>query len=470
MKRRVEEKAQPQTGRPRYRPAFRDASQLGRLTRAHSDERYINLNFEKHWSEKPASFPHLWFRDLCQCTHCVSESSGQKRFATCDIDDNPAVQSCRVLDGGAALEIVWADDFMSRGAEHTSVLPLDLLHRLFTNEKIPESYSPQRFLWDRATIQQDMHARTISYADWMAGGPPFAAALLALAQWGLVLVKGVPSSRDAVEAIANQIGALQATFYGRTWDVVSKPRAENVAYTNEFLCLHQDLMYWSPPPKVQLLHCLANDCDGGDSLFSDGLRAAAEFRLRRPDEYRALSAEPVLFHYARNGNYYARTRTVIDDADADADDALDEGGAADGPSLLPRRIHWAPPFQGPFPPAAAAAADGGGEEAHLPHLRAWNRAARAFRGSLEAEPNMLRCRLEAGDCVLFDNHRVLHGRTRFEVDAAGRGQRHLHGAYLDEQTLRSALTRVVKEGLVHLGEDGEEARAGEAEQAGSMYR
>lgn len=373
---------------------------------------------------------------------------------------------------------------MSRGAAHTSVFPLELLHRLLVNEKMTEFYYPQKLIWDRTTIQQDMHTRTVSYTDWMAGGPSFAAALVALAQWGLVLVKGVPSSKDAVEAIANKIGALQNTFYGATWDVISKPQAENVAYTNEFLCLHQDLMYWSPSPKIQLLHCLANDCEGGDSLFSDGFRAAAEFHLRRPDEWRSLASSPVLFHYARNGNYYSRVRRVIH-------------GPARGP--LPRRIHWAPPFQGPFPPIAkaqraspdeiqkvtesasnkrpveaAGQPAGQGEPATplgtdvLADLPAWNRAARAFRDSLEAPENMLQYRLEAGDCVLFDNHRVLHGRTRFDV--SGTGHRHLHGAYLDEQTVQSALTRVVREGLASLDvEHQREPRAREAEQAEQMY-
>ena len=39
---------------------------------------------------------------------------------------------------------------------------------------------------------------------------------------------------------------------------------------------------------------------------------------------------------------------------------------------------------------------------------------------------LLRRRLEAGDLVLFDNQRVLHGRGAFD------SREHLQGCYLDE--------------------------------------
>lgn len=423
------------------------------MVRVSSEDNRINVFFEKTWNKKPLSLPHIWFRDLCQCTHCVSESSGQKRFATCDIDTHPTVDSCTIRDDGA-LEIVWADDFMARSPErgqgrgepaHTSVYPLDLLHRLLIHGSIPELPLPERTIWDRDTFQGGMESRTVSYDDWMAGGPVFAKAMLALAQWGLVLVRGVPGSRDAVKDIANKIGDLQSTFYGLTWDVISKPEAENVAYTNEFLCLHQDLMYWHDPPKIQLLHCLANECAGGDSLFSDGFRASEELRRKREDEWKILCTTRVSFHYARNGNFYHQPRSVI----------------RRGGSFLPDSIHWSPPFQGPFTPIKMTRENEFGRG-----LPGWRDAARAFRDSLEAPENMLQYRLQPGDCVLFDNHRVLHGRTKFDVSA---GQRHLHGTYVDKQTMNSAFARLVKEGHIDLGGDFRTLRSREEAQAVQMY-
>jgi len=50
------------------------------------------------------------------------------------------------------------------------------------------------------------------------------------------------------------------------------------------------------------------------------------------------------------------------------------------------------------------------------------------RAVLVTRPDlMLTFRLEPGDCVVFDNTRILHARTGF----AATGQRHLQGCYAD---------------------------------------
>lgn len=437
---------------PADRNLFTNASELGRISRFHLEDDHIKLWFEHCWhlNDDPIELPYLWLRDICSCAHCVSESSGQKRFATCDIDARPSLVSCREVEHGA-LELVWADDFMSRSRDggentHTSVLPLDLLQRLLVDGVIPKLPHPRRTIWDRATLNDEaLASRAVSWGDWMQGGPAFARALFDLAQWGLIIVKGVPEDKAAVSQIAEKIGPLQSTFYGLTWDVISKPDAENVAYTNEFLCLHQDLMYWHDPPKIQLLHCLANECHGGDSLFSDGFRAAAEFKLQRTQQWSILQRMPVTFHYARNGNFYHQQRHVIES----------------GGDVLPKSVHWAPPFQGQFPPLVRGSYSKGS-----PLLSEWRDAARAFRDSLEAPQNMVQYRLQAGDCVLFDNQRILHGRTQFDTSS---GRRHLHGTYVDAQTMSSALARVVRGGHFTAQENPRLVTQLEARMARNMY-
>ena len=44
-------------------------------------------------------------------------------------------------------------------------------------------------------------------------------------------------------------------------------------------------------------------------------------------------------------------------------------------------------------------------------------------------------KLEPGDCVIFDNTRVLHARTAFEAS----GARHLQGCYADLDSLASTV-------------------------------
>lgn len=397
-------------------------ARFGRLIQASEADGYVKLNFEHHYTNTPANLSTLWFRDSCLCDKCMSESSGQKRFATCDIDENPQVESCRVTDNGD-LQLVWANDRLTGGSSHTSVYPQEFLQQVVAFHGGLQRhwrFTPQRIPWDKHSFEDAMDALSISYEDWMAGGEAFAKAFLGLHTWGLIFLRGVPESHDAVQDIASKIGSLQLTFYGLTWDVISKPNAENVAYTNEFLCLHQDLLYWRETPKIQLLHCLKNECEGGESLFSDGLRTALELKTSHENLYNVLAEEYANFHYSRNGNFYYDSRHIIEQ----------KCGS-------PVQINWAPPFQAPFTQDPSEPGHG--------KLHRWREAARVFRDSLETPANMLQHRLQPGECVLFDNQRILHGRTKFNTSA---GLRHLRGGYIDTQTLTSAFVRLGRQGAL----------------------
>src|SRR5262249_50975184 len=63
-------------------------------------------------------------------------------------------------------------------------------------------------------------------------------------------------------------------------------------------------------------------------------------------------------------------------------------------------------------------------------------AYRKFARLLHDPRFEVRIRLQAGDLVLFNNHRILHGRTAFNSSEP----RHLQGCYLDHDGLLSNLT------------------------------
>jgi gamma-butyrobetaine dioxygenase len=62
-------------------------------------------------------------------------------------------------------------------------------------------------------------------------------------------------------------------------------------------------------------------------------------------------------------------------------------------------------------------------------------AYRAFAEMVTRPDLMLTFRLDPGDCVVFDNTRILHARTGF----AATGQRHLQGCYADLDGVASTL-------------------------------
>ena len=378
-------------------------------------------------SGEEARLSKLWLRDSCRCSSCVDPSSGQKNFETCDIPASLTVDAQSVRPDGS-LEVRWADDFLSGGGAHQSVYPASLIARAAAaaaagsrpaTPSVAMTAGPRvsRTAWDRKAFEAQ--ARFIPYAEWVEGGDEFWRGFAELARLGLVFIRGVPESEAAVEEVARPIGHLQTTFYGTTWDVVSKPQAENVAYTNVFLGLHQDLLYMKDPPRLQLLHCLANSCDGGESLFSDGIRAAEAVRADDPAQFALLRDGHVRYHYDKNSYWYEWSRPVVTLA-------ADGSGAVDS-------IGWSPPFQDHFLPPRLEAGPGGDP------LEDWRAAARRFRDAACGPEAVFEYKMEPGECVIFDNMRVLHGRRQFNVTS---GKRWLKGTYVQEQVMLSKLAQM----------------------------
>ncbi|KAK2057004.1 TfdA family taurine catabolism dioxygenase TauD [Colletotrichum caudatum] len=373
-----------------------------------------------------AAFDAAWLRDRCPCPHCVSPSSGNKSFATTEIPHDIAFSQVRTLVDGA-VQIHWANDIPRAAAvDHVSVFPAtgdDALGAMALEKPVlfaRHHWSPDRvpkFGWTTETLNPRL--LRIRYDDFVAGGAPFRDAVLSLSQIGLVFLTNMPQTETAVADVALKFGAVKETFYGRTWDVISKPDAENVAYTSSYLGLHSDMLYLDSPPRVQLLHCLENSCSGGESIFSDTLHATSRLRAARPDHYDALCAFPVPYHYAKNGFFYRQARPVV--------------SHAEDPDL--REVWWSPPFQAPFPvhetPAQAAA------------WPRWLDAARAFQAVLQDPPSVYQYKLRPGECVLFDNRRVLHGRRAFDT---GSGRRWLKGTYVADEDFRSTLRGIPRAG------------------------
>lgn len=387
-----------------------------------------------------------YLRDICRCSKCISPSSGRKTFATCDVPAAPQLRDPDTesikLSADGSLEITWEHDFLT-GDKHISVYPKIFLNRLAKyNGRAYNPARPRRTPWDDALFTHNMESRIITYHGWMQGGLHFAQAISNLLIYGLVFMRGVPQSRHAVQGIAEKIGHLSSTIRGLTWDVISQPEEEHLEGKNQYLRLHQDLLYCYKPPRVKFLHCVKNDCQGGVSLFSDGLCAAV--RLKREDmrSFKALSEQSVTYSYENAGNYLESRRRVIH--------------KSTGPDSL--TVSWSPAFQGafqgafrikenpkPWLPRKTSPHDQAEPGSEHKALQVWSSAARAFRDRVESPEHVVKYRLRPGDCVIFDNSRILHGRT--EVDASA-GLRHLRGAYVDEETLRSATLDLVEKGLL----------------------
>ncbi|RDA95888.1 hypothetical protein CP533_5224 [Ophiocordyceps camponoti-saundersi (nom. inval.)] len=378
-------------------------------------------------------------RDNCTCPSCYDISSGNKLLNSFDIPDEICIESVRATDEGLWLTLV--NDTVDHGE---TMVPWDVIEVGLRRRGSREGGFPRRqamlshtgmVCWDRQVLEEEV--RSVAFNDYMTDDEAFWDAIIDLLRLGIVFIRGVPLELDAVEEVTTRIAGIQETFYGRIFDVRADgggDTARNVAYSARALPLHQDLQYLDHTPMIQVLHCLENSCDGGDSLFSDAERIA---RLLWPyinvsERLLPLVSCTVDCRYRGQDNrrpaphphhFYQRARRVLHSSGPEE-------------SLT---VSWSPPFQAPV------AIDNRGFEK-------WLNAARFFDRLVSDPKAVYRVRLQPGDCVIFDNRRLLHGRTAFDPSS---GSRWMRGAYISSDDFLSRASQMPLAQAHHYrGEDG----------------
>jgi gamma-butyrobetaine dioxygenase len=398
-----------------------DESNVGQIYGKPSKHIAVNIDGE------PKVFDTVFLRDSCTCPQCMDPHSKQKLFQTSDIPADLEGSCKTVVDDekGLSIELEWRSDVKGYDADHRTRHSLDWLQRaLHTEVDLRGSVRhDDKVLWNAQKITKDN--KWVDYDSYMSSDETLFDALTHLNRYGLLFLKNVPDSEASVINLASRIGVLKDTLYGRTWDVRSKPKAENIAYTPQFLGLHMDLLYTSNPPHLQLLHSLRARTPGGESFFSDAFHAAHQLERRSAGMFRTLSTFPVTYHYHHPTHHYHFTRPVID--------LHPSSKYSDPNDTAIRRVNWSPPFQAPFEARIGSN--------NSKSLRSFIAAAHAYETLLSSQENMYEYRLNEGECVVFDNRRILHARKAFD---ATKGERWLKGAYVDDDVFFSRL-RVLEE-------------------------
>jgi len=328
----------------------------------------------------PEGLDPLALRDACPCDECRHPVSGQRLFETTAIV--PEARIAHVTVDTDVVAVDWADGH----------------HSVFRREHAADG-RPARTLWDAsfAPVQ-------VGYDDAVASPDALRRLLRAVAEYGFAVVTGAPREDGTVARVAELFGHVRETNYGRIFDVRVSVDPANLAFTSLPLSLHTDNPYRDPPPSLQLLHCLESDVDGGDTILADGFRAVSELQACAPEQVALLAGQPIRFAYRDETAELVTEAPVVE---------LDTRG-------LPRAIRLNNRSKG-VPTGSTAL------------VHAWYEAYFAFVAVLEE--GEITFRLDPGDVVLFDNLRVLHGRTGFESG----GSRRLQGCYADRDALLSTL-------------------------------
>ena len=350
--------------------------------------------------------PALWLRDACSCSECRDAFSGQRLRGVLTLDTQTEIASWR--DDGDDIEVTFTPDgHVSRFSR--SWLAVNAPGRAAVFDDRSERHRPP---W----LAADLGGRppAVGWCELRGDGAPRTAALTALMRTGVLLVRDVPVEPGTVLAVARSFGHVRTTNYGDLFDVRVEPHPVNLAYTARAIAPHTDNPYRDPVPGIQLLHCLHVSPGGGENVLIDGFAAAALLRDEDPHAFATLVATPRTFRYEDAATSLRASGPIITvNSDGDV-----------------RAIRWndrsiEPPVVPPHDVAGVY------------------RATRRFATVLDRPELHLPVTLGSGDCIIFDNTRILHARTAFD---GGSGARHLQGCYADLDGLASTVAVLERQG------------------------
>ncbi len=347
------------------------------------------------WTDNSrTTYPTIWLRD--NCPSGLHPQTQERLLDLLSLDSTPVLLTAELAEGSARLS--YADG-------HVSLMPLALLDAHRPGQPAPDPAAIPAQLW-RADLTPAGIPR-FPAAEVLADDGVLREWLVQTAQYGLSIIDGLDDRHGAGVEVAERVGFLRQTNFGTTFEVVSMPDPNNLAYTPVALPLHSDLPNQEVPPGFQFLHCIANESTGGGSVFADGFALAEDLRAEDAAAFNLLAEVPIPFRF-HDDTADIRVRAPVI--------TLDRAGEL---TEIRYNAHIAAIFDMP----AEIMPD-------------YYRAYRAYMAKTRNPAYRIEFKLQPGEMVVFDNRRVLHGREAFDPST---GFRHLHGCYVDRGEFNSRL-------------------------------
>ncbi len=358
---------------------------------------FVNELIEVCWSDgKRSTFHPIWLRDNCRCEDCGDPSIGYRKLRLTDLELGSRPQSIETTD--SEMQLRWEDG-------HHSIYPSAWLRTHAYDDELRASRVFKPLLWNHAFRD---NPPLFDYAEIDADDAGLLKALQQVRDFGLCLIRNAPAEAGIAEALALRFGYPQESNFGRVQDLLFDPGKRSIANDVKALKPHTDEPYRASPPGLLLFHCIANDQSGaGSSLFMDGSEIAETLRRHDPDGFAALCncAQPYRRHFADDVDLITEFSVLN----------VDEFGNLCGIRLNDR---VAAPLS--IPPD---------------QVETYYRGLRYLLELAETDSLMLKTTLQPGDIAIFDNHRILHGRSDLTIN----GQRWLQWVQIERGDFHSSL-------------------------------
>ncbi|KAI5805553.1 hypothetical protein DFH27DRAFT_551694 [Peziza echinospora] len=362
------------------------------------------------WEEgKTSTFHNIWLRDHCQCSACRHPETQQRLVDTFSIPKD--IQASEVEPQEKGLKITWKND------KHESYFSFEWLHLHSYSPRLQRYLSPRFKLWGS---EIEKAPPEVEYEEVMASDAGVAKWTSKIYTYGFCYVNGVPVTAEDTKKLVERIAHIRETHYGGFWDFTADLSKKDTAYTNIALAAHTDTTYFSEPAGLQLFHLLHHtDGAGGQSLLVDGFKAARVLRDTKPEAYRVLSNVRIPAHASGNLDVSVKPYAPF---------PVFNHHPVNGELI---QVRWNNDDRATMDRWDDAAVE---VEAFYEACREWNEVLRRREGEYWEQ-------LVPGRALIFDNWRVLHGRSSFS------GSRRLCGAYVsrDDFMSRFLVTNATRE-------------------------
>lgn len=310
-------------------------------------------------------------------------ATGERLIDSSELPDDLAIVDAAIDDG--VLRVTWAHD------RRVARFPVAWLHEhAYAIDRVAVPRPPA----DTAAIELDG-----------ARGPEALAesALARLAAHGAALIRREHASPETeteawIAALEARGLRVIATHFGRIEDLrtdnTTNANTDQLGYTDAAIGLHTDQPFLDAPPRYQLLHGIRAADRGGETLLADGDAAFRYLASLDANAAELLSATPVRFHRKQRAFEREVTAPII--------------------SIRAGRVHVRSSYFTVAP-----------HRLPFERLTAWYRAHDQFVRILRDPRHHFHFAIRAGDVLIYDNRRMLHGRTAFS------GPRWIRGVYFD---------------------------------------